>query len=113
MASLKETDVTETGKILASGGLSTGMDCSKALILGAVLTGMALPFIREVTGGGEEAAIKYIRRLEKVLRTVMVLTGSKNLFDLKRAKVWLDHHFYRSLRSFQTTVDQQLITPFR
>lgn len=108
MASLKEIGLTETGKILASGGLRSGMDISKALILGAALTGLALPFIREVTDGGEEAVLKYIGRLKKVLRTVMVLTGSKNLSELRNRKVWLEHHFYQNLRSFQTTVDQNL-----
>jgi isopentenyl-diphosphate delta-isomerase len=78
------------GRILASGGLRTGMDMAKALALGATMAGTALPLIREVVKGGAEAAIRYLERLEGTLRSVMLLTGSRTPEDLRRGKIWLD-----------------------
>jgi len=79
-----------TDRVLASGGLRTGMDAAKALALGARLAGMALPFIRRVIQGGAEAVVQSVRELEKVLRAVMVLTGSRSLAELRRGVVWLE-----------------------
>ncbi len=79
-----------TDRLLASGGLRTGLDAAKALALGARLAGMALPFIRLVEEGGAEAVVQAVRELGQVLRAVMVLTGSRTLEDLRRGVVWLE-----------------------
>ena len=87
-------------RVLASGGLRSGMDLAKALVLGANLAGMALPFIRAVTDGGVEGVVRYVRRMDKILRSVMVLTGSRNLEELRRQPYWLEPDFDQSLQSF-------------
>ena len=87
-------------RVLASGGLRSGMDMAKALTLGAHLVGMALPFIRKVTEGGGQAVIDAVQELETILRAVMVLTGSRNLYELRRQPYWLDPSFEQTLRSF-------------
>jgi isopentenyl-diphosphate delta-isomerase len=79
-----------TDRLLASGGLRTGLDVAKALALGARLAGLALPFVRRVVEGGAEAVVKMIHGLEQALRAAMVLTGSRNLAELRRGVVWLD-----------------------
>jgi isopentenyl-diphosphate delta-isomerase len=79
-----------TDRLLASGGLRTGLDAAKALALGARLAGMALPYIRRAADGGAEAVVRAVREQEQVLRAVMVLTGSRTLADLRRGVVWLD-----------------------
>jgi isopentenyl-diphosphate delta-isomerase len=79
-----------TDRLLASGGLRTGLDAAKALALGARLAGMALPLIRRVTAGGAEAVVRAVREQEQVLRAAMVLTGSRTLADLRRGVVWLE-----------------------
>lgn len=79
-----------TDRILASGGLRTGLDAAKALALGARLAGLALPFIRRVVAGGAEAVVDMIRGLERALRAAMLLTGSRNLAELRRGVLWLD-----------------------
>jgi len=88
-------------RVLASGGLRSGMDLAKALVLGAHLGGMALPFIRKVTEGGVQAVIDTVKEFETILRSVMVLTGSRNLEELRRQPYWLDPAFEQSLRSFR------------
>lgn len=70
------------GRILASGGLRSGLDVAKSIALGAHLAGLAMPFARAVSSGGIEGVVKLGRRLEKVIRTAMVMTGSENLTQL-------------------------------
>jgi isopentenyl diphosphate isomerase/L-lactate dehydrogenase-like FMN-dependent dehydrogenase len=96
-----------TDRLLASGGLRTGLDVAKALALGARLAGLALPFIRRVVEGGAEAVVKTIRELERTLRAAMLLTGSRNLAELRRGVVWLDpalEHAAARLRQASSTV---------
>lgn len=89
------------GRVLASGGLRNGMDLAKALVLGAHMAGMALPFIRAVTEQGVEGVVTFVERMEKILRSVMVLTGSRDLDELRRQPYWFDPDFASSLRSFR------------
>ena len=73
------------GRILASGGLRTGMDVVKSVVLGAVSAGLALPFIRAVTEGGVEGGLAFVERIQTVVRTAMVLTGSRTIIELRNA----------------------------
>ena len=77
-------------RLLASGGIRTGMDAAKALALGAEMAGLALPAIRAVAEGGAKAVVKLFRRMEMTLRMVMILTGSRSVADLRRGTVWLE-----------------------
>jgi len=108
LAALKETGITETGKILASGGIRTGMDIIKSIVLGAHMSGLALPMIRHAVDEGEEGVIQYIQKLNDVIRKVMILTGSTTVEGLSKKQFWMDHHFFQNLRSFLTTVDRNL-----
>lgn len=73
------------GRILASGGLRTGMDVVKSVVLGAVSVGLALPFIRAVTEEGVAGGLAVVERIRTVVRTAMVLTGSRTVADLGNA----------------------------
>ncbi len=97
------------GRILASGGIRSGMDVAKTVALGAELAGPALPFIRSVVSGGTEAVLKYIKRIEKVLRAVMLLTGSETLKDLNRKKIWLDPYLEASVASFRRGAEGRIV----
>lgn len=94
-----------TGKdhLLASGGIRTGLDAAKAVAMGAVLAGMALPVVRAAASGGTEAVVKLFRRMERTLRTAMLLTGSRTTADLRRGTVWLDPGLEASVESFLRT----------
>jgi isopentenyl-diphosphate delta-isomerase type 2 len=78
------------GRLLASGGVRTGMDAAKALAMGAALAGIALPVIRAAFSGGAGEVVRYFRGLERTLRAVMMLTGSRTLAELRRGTVWLE-----------------------
>ena len=79
-----------SGSIIASGGLRRGQDVAKAIALGAEIGALALPFIKDVFAGGAERVAQRIRLLGRVLRSIMLLTGSRTLDDLRRARVSID-----------------------
>lgn len=91
---------TGRDRLLASGGIRSGLDAAKAVAMGAALAGMALPVIRAVVGGGAGAVVKLFRGLEKTLRVVMMMTGSRTTSDLRRGTVWLDPALAVSVESF-------------
>ena len=72
------------GKILASGGLRSGMDLAKSIALGAVAGGMALPFIQAAIDGGKEEILRLGQTIQTVLKATMLLTGSSTLKDLRK-----------------------------
>jgi len=72
----------DTGMVvIATGGIRSGIDAAKAIAIGADAAGMASAFL----DNGE-------RKMEvilKALKTVMFLTGCKNLEELKEAEIWI------------------------
>jgi isopentenyl-diphosphate delta-isomerase type 2 len=90
-----------TDRVLASGGLRSGLDLAKAIALGARLSGFALPLVRAVTDGGVDGVLAYIERLETVLRNVMMLTGSRTTEDLRRLRLMRTRAFADSVAELQ------------
>jgi isopentenyl-diphosphate delta-isomerase len=77
------------------------MDAAKAVAMGAALAGMALPAIRAVSAGGSDGVVKMFRLMEKTLRSVMLLTGSRTTADLRRGTVWLEPSLASTVESFE------------
>ncbi|MEM0087405.1 MAG: type 2 isopentenyl-diphosphate Delta-isomerase [Thermofilum sp.] len=73
--------------LIASGGLTTGVDVAKALRLGADFAGIARPVLLKLYYGGEQAAERYLRRVVSELRVAVFLTGSCSLEELRKAPV--------------------------
>lgn len=71
--------------VFATGGVATGIDVARALALGASAGGIARPVLRARHEGGPAAAAAYLDAVEKELRAVMLLTGSRDLPALRRA----------------------------
>jgi isopentenyl-diphosphate delta-isomerase len=69
---------------IASGGIRSGLDVAKAIALGAVAAGVALPVFRAYTAGGSPGAGEFVARLVAGLRTAMLLTGARDLGALGR-----------------------------
>lgn len=84
--------------VIATGGVKTGLEVAKALALGATAAGVARPVLVALREGGREGALAALDRIERELRAVMLLTGSKNLASLRKARrvvygelrTWLD-----------------------
>ncbi|HIA02511.1 MAG TPA: type 2 isopentenyl-diphosphate Delta-isomerase [Myxococcales bacterium] len=79
----------ERHTIICSGGIRTGLQIAKALTLGADLVACALPFLKAANNGGLDAVIMTIEQLKDELRTVMFVTGSKDLSALKQQELTL------------------------
>lgn len=60
--------------LIASGGIRSGLDMAKAMVLGASLCGLARPFL-EPARNSPEAVIATIRSLERQFTTALFLLG--------------------------------------
>ena len=67
--------------LIASGGIRSGIDMAKALILGASLCGMAAPFLKPAMES-PEAVIETIQRIKKEFQTAMFLLGQISVESL-------------------------------
>jgi isopentenyl-diphosphate delta-isomerase len=84
--------------VIATGGIATGMDVARAIVLGASAGGIARPALKALTSGGRAGALAFLEGVEAELRAVMLLTGSRNVAALRKAKkvvggelrLWLD-----------------------
>jgi isopentenyl-diphosphate delta-isomerase len=69
--------------VVATGGIRTGLDAAKALALGATLVGVARPLLQAALQG--DAAVEaWIAQFVSELRTVLFLTGSRDLDALRQ-----------------------------
>jgi isopentenyl-diphosphate Delta-isomerase len=71
--------------IIASGGISTGVDAAKCLALGADMVASARPVLQALHSGGAAGARKFIDSWSFELKSVMFLTGARTLAELQRA----------------------------
>ena len=86
--------------IIASGGVRTGMDVAKCLVMGAEIVGMALPFIRTVVSMGKEGVLQFIERINQALIAVMLATASQSISKLQHAAYWIDPDLKQMLHEY-------------
>ena len=68
--------------LLASGGVRSGIDMAKAVILGASLCGMASPFLKPAMESSDKV-VEVIERIKREFKTAMFLLGVSSMHDLK------------------------------
>jgi isopentenyl-diphosphate delta-isomerase len=73
--------------LIGSGGIRTGIDMAKSIALGANLAAAAAPILKSLEQGGEKQVEKVLNLWEKELRGAMFLTGSRNISQLRKAKL--------------------------
>lgn len=76
-------DVAEDLNIIASGGIKDSLDILKALVLGATMTGISGAILRKLLEEGYDATEKFLDSLFYKLKALMLLTGCKNLEELR------------------------------
>jgi len=76
-------------KVVATGGVSNGLDVARALALGATAGGMARPFLQAWAEGGRDAASAQAKQVIHEIRVAHLLTGSRTPADLARADLVL------------------------
>lgn len=70
-------------KLIASGGLRTGMHAAKALALGAQAAGVALPVLRAYVADGAAGVEAYLQTVLTELRAALMLCGYANVAELQ------------------------------
>jgi isopentenyl-diphosphate delta-isomerase len=71
--------------VFATGGVKTGLEIAKAIALGASAGGIARPTLQALARGGPAAVIELLTQVEAEIRTALLLTGSRNLGELRSA----------------------------
>jgi len=84
VASLIETGQSVHMPIVASGGIRSGIDATKAIVLGASLAGMAQPILDPAFHGATRVEEKLAFVIEE-LRTAMFLVGADSIQKLGKA----------------------------
>ncbi len=78
-ASLVCVAPTRFRTVIATGGIATGLDAARALVLGANAVGMARPVLQALERGGRQQAIELLGGVERELRTALLLMGAPNV----------------------------------
>lgn len=85
-ASLVEVLCSTDMKVIASGGIRDGIDVAKSLALGALCAGVASPILKALREGRIDDLLHLYAHQ---LKSVMFLTGSKDIGELRRSELVL------------------------
>lgn len=83
-ASVLQVQAGRFDSVIATGGISTGLDVAKAIALGAHGAGMARPVLQALDAGGVKGALEALQQVENDLRIALLLTASPNLAALRK-----------------------------
>jgi isopentenyl-diphosphate delta-isomerase len=75
--------------VIASGGVTNGLEIGKSIAFGADLAGSARPMLRALETGGKDFLLSTISKWEHQLKGAMFLTGSRTIQDLQRQQLVL------------------------
>ncbi len=73
--------------IIATGGVSSGIDVARAIALGADAGGIARPVLQALTAGGPEGARAFLAQARAEIAGVMLLTGARKVRDLSETPI--------------------------
>ena len=80
-------------QLIASGGVRSGIDMAKSMILGASVCGLARPFLAPARESAD-AVREVIQRLKREFTTAMFLLGAGDISDIKdHEELILDEHW--------------------
>ena len=68
---------------IATGGITSGLDVARAIVLGAHAAGIARPLLAAFERGGGAEVGRVLDRIERELRAVMLLVGARDLDALR------------------------------
>jgi isopentenyl-diphosphate delta-isomerase len=82
-ASLLYVRACQFRTVIATGGIATGLDAARALVLGAHAVGIARPVLQALERGGRQQAIELLGGIERELRTALLLMGARNVSEAR------------------------------
>lgn len=85
-AILNVRSVASNLKIIASGGIRTGVDIAKCIALGATMGGMAGPFIKAAVVSLDET-VRTIGEIAREIQVCMFAAGAQNLEQLAKTEM--------------------------
>lgn len=88
---LNATEAHVSYQVWASGGVRNGLEAAKLLALGGSMVGLALPWLAAYKSHEKNPQVALdalAEKLEYELKTAMFCTGSKNIEDLQKKRVW-------------------------
>lgn len=74
--------------LIASGGMRTGVECAKAIAMGASLTGFAFPLLKAALKSFQHV-LEVLTILGEDLKKAMLLVGAQNIAELKQISILL------------------------
>jgi isopentenyl-diphosphate delta-isomerase len=88
-------NVSRDLKIICSGGITKAEEIVKAVAIGAVLTGISGPILRELLDNGYDAAKAYIEKLQYQMRVFMLLLGVEDIEKLSKTNYLLKGELFQ------------------
>ena len=85
--------------VVATGGIRTGIDVAKAVGIGAMAAGVAIPLLRAAVHGTTEDVVYELNKLIEGLRVTMYLTGCNTIDDLVSRPLIIKGELAESLNS--------------
>ncbi|MEM5814328.1 MAG: type 2 isopentenyl-diphosphate Delta-isomerase [Candidatus Aenigmatarchaeota archaeon] len=85
VCSLMEVRRAVSVPLVCSGGVKTGLDVAKAIVMGADIAGVARPLLKPATESAE-AVEKALNQMITELKAAMLLSGARNPEEMKRVK---------------------------
>ncbi|RLG63023.1 type 2 isopentenyl-diphosphate Delta-isomerase [Candidatus Geothermarchaeota archaeon] len=86
-ASLIEVVKSVEIPVISSGGIRSGLDIAKSLIIGATLAGLAAPFIRALYRGGFKELEYLFNKLVFELKLALFLAGIASVKELEKKNI--------------------------
>lgn len=87
-----------TGKLIGSGGIRSGIDAMKAVLLGAEVAGSARPFLQACLSNRLPSLVD---EWERQMRGMAFLSGSKNLSQFRKAKYVLTGRLAQRVEAYK------------
>jgi len=73
--------------VICGGGIRSGLDIAKAIIMGADAVSVAFPFLKAYKQMGKDGVVKEIERFIYEFKTGMIASGSGNIHELHKKRV--------------------------
>jgi isopentenyl-diphosphate delta-isomerase len=85
VCSLMEVRRAVNVPLICSGGVKTGLDIAKSIVMGANLAGIARPLLKPATESAD-AVEKALKQMITELKAAMLLSGARNLEEMRQTK---------------------------